>query len=64
MNSNQLLFEKVSTYAKWCGIHSEQQWQQYHQQHHCPSWVPKDPEAYFSEKGEWSGWDEFTGDAH
>lgn len=52
--------EMISTYARWCGIHSKEQWREYHQQNSRPSWVPDDPESFFSQFGEWQGWDKLT----
>ncbi|USD39320.1 MULTISPECIES: hypothetical protein [Ferrimonas] len=52
--------EMIATYAKWCGIHSREQWQSYHQHHVRPSWVPDDPEAFFNQYGEWPGWASLT----
>lgn len=52
-------YSKLSTYAKWVGIHNATEWHDYHREKGCPSWVPEDPEAHFGSLGQWQDWDHF-----
>ncbi|GLP96152.1 hypothetical protein [Paraferrimonas sedimenticola] len=57
-------YGKLSTYAKWIGVHNANEWRQYHLANGYPNWVPKDPEIHFKDSGLWSDWEHFLDARH